>query len=148
MKQALLGRVFAFALGTAATVSIAAPAFAEETWLACAGNVVTTPLNGGDPTGTQASARTLVLDDAQSEIYQYSEKRKALDIMHKKSYTPDTITWGANMQHTGGMRWEGSLDRKNMSVKIVRDDSETRMTWNEKCAPSSPAESQQVASTP
>lgn len=138
----LANRNFAAAVAALALAS-AAPAMAADAWIACNGTMTSTP----DKTAgeTQPSQRVLVYDDAARQLYQYSEKRQTLDVMPTKSYDAGKITWAADLTHTGGMRWEGSLDRVKMMVSIKREDNDGVMLWNEQCKPTLPLTGTPVA---
>jgi len=115
-------------------------ALAAESWLTCRGSVTTLPATDPAQPVTAASQRVLAFNDEFKRLYQYSPDRKSLDIMPTATYTSDKISWGADLMSSSGMKWEGSLDRKNMEVSISRRDRYgEQMTWKEQCEPSAPA---------
>jgi len=116
----------------AETVNTAA--FAAEDWLVCKGTVTTTI---AQQSSTPAdSERVLMLDGVNKRLYQWSERRKALNLIPAQSFTPDRVVWSTDLTNTGGLKWHGSLDRHAMVLGIERTDHNLdRMTWNEACQP-------------
>ena len=111
-------------------------AHAADAWLACKGTVT---MMSKAETKSEPSERVLVYDDQTKNLYQWSEQKKTLSIMPTTSYSGREIRWGANLEHTGGMWWNGRLDRTKLSVSIERSDRDlSRMTWAEMCSPTQP----------
>ena len=124
----------------AALVFVPKDALAADSWLSCSGTLATklADKNAQSPP-SQPSARTLVYNDELSRMWEYSAERKTLNELPTESYTPQQIKWKSDIAQNGGMKWEGTLNRTDLSIVIQRVDPGSVMTWTEKCSPTSAA---------
>jgi len=124
----------------AALVLVPKDVLAADTWLSCSGTLATTLADkNAQAPASQPSGRTLVYNDELSRMYEYSKERKALSELPTESYTPKQIKWKSDIFQNGGMKWEGTLNRSDLSLVIQRVDPESVMTWTEKCSPTTSA---------
>lgn len=118
----------------AALLSLAVQAHtaaASEKWLTCSGTV-----SKSDEAGitTDASHRVLAYSDDKKMLFQWGEQQKTLTPVSIVEYTPKQIIWG-NMSSGAQPKWEGKLDRSNMSLKMERIMGHEKHQWSERCSP-------------
>ena len=136
MKNSNHSKPRALVLG-AVLVATSAPALAAETWLACDGTVATKK-GAAAPTSDAANDVYAYNNEARA-LYKYSAMRKSLDLISTTTFDPKKIVWVNVGKGIGSQsaRWEGSIDRASMALKIVREDGDEVMTWSQTCKPTS-----------
>src|SRR5690349_10247847 len=102
----------------------ASPAFAAENWLACDGTVATTTTKDGKTDSSSAPAKDVyAYNDASKMLFKYSDTRKTLDPVFVTNFDSKAISWanagGASAGSTAA-KWEGSLDRTSLALKMTR----------------------------
>ncbi len=110
-------------------------ALAADQWLACEGTKVTTGQNDDGETlnETQPIADIYAYNDDLQGLYFYSQDRQTLSPVAVETYTPAEITWDG--EGVWGARWDGVLNRDEMSLNIVRTEKEMRSEWTAQCTP-------------
>jgi hypothetical protein len=132
--------VISIAAGGLAFLLSTSVASAAPVWLQCIGSVSS---KGKDAAGkpideTGDSKRVLVFDDATNGLFNYSENRKALDVILPSSYSAKEIRWTGRGTDYPPVSWEGVLSRTAMTLRITREQGSLRMIWQEKCEPIQP----------
>ena len=122
----------AFLVGTV-LAAWAPGAMAADQWLACDGTKTTTGKNSDGETLNDSTpvSDIYAFNDELQGLYFYSKDKKTLSPVKVTSYAPDEIKW--NGDGVFGARWDGTLDRSNMSLNIVRTEKGKRSEWRTQC---------------